>query len=863
MGAGKMRQWTMAALLAAAVAIPAWGQPAPSMDAAAATTDPAGSKLSTLNPAEQLYLQLRNVGLDPARVYHIREAEIDRSAIQITFEDGTIAFTADVAGQVTGAFFQGTGEVLIMPPNQVERASMALFTRGAILEEQFSSGYFRFNDQTFAELQPALRPAENAAAFVEQWNDTARNLASDDALRLFMTFSRLLPEAASSQPAGSSAAATDDRMLHARLEGQNLGAFDVFFDSRAAEQIWAGQLRTTAGVNYYDVWTSFTAPASAAQPSQSSQYSTVVEENSEQDEVHIASYKIQAEVKPPTQLRAEARLQMDVRGGGERAVLFELSRSLEVESVEANGHPVEFIHNPALEGTQLARHGDDMIAVVFPHPLQAGQKIELRFTYHGDVLSAAGGGLLYVGARGIWYPNRGLASATFDLDFRYPREWALVATGKREGLPPGASPATQPDQQESRWVSDRPIPVAGFNLGKYSHAEARAGAVAIETYASASVEKNFPQVAETLPAPQTPSLSLHKPPVVEVVPLPPSPARQAAEVSGQAARAVEFLAQHFGPFPYSSLSLTQMPGFLSQGWPGLIFLSSYNFLTPQEQAALHMGPLQQLRSRSVIAHETAHQWWGDLVGWSSYRDQWVVEGLSEYSALMLEETQDPKAFRAVLNEYRDDLLAKNKDGTPLMEDGPVSLGGRLSNSHFPLGYETISYERGAWLFHMLRTMLQDAEAKTAHGRPEPPGDDPFDRALRRLRQNYQGRAITTRQMLREFEAELPRSLQYEGRKSLDWFYDGWINGTAIPGLELQNAKYTDRAGSTLVRGTIVQKEAPEDLVTCVPVYASLGNKSVLLGRVFADGASTDFHLTAPAHTRKVVLDPKGTLLTRK
>ena len=197
--------------------------------------------------AEALYLRLRSVGLDKSRVYHIREVTLERAAFHITFDDGTIAFTEDVAGHVTGAFFEGEGEVLLIPSNQAERASMTLFTGAAILEEKFVTGYFRFNDDTFAELQPSLRPAENAQEFLSQWDSAAHNLAQLDALRLLLSFSNSLPDdpaRKAQRPAKSKLPADDDRMLHARLQGRTLGTFDLYFDSLAAEQIWAGQLKT-------------------------------------------------------------------------------------------------------------------------------------------------------------------------------------------------------------------------------------------------------------------------------------------------------------------------------------------------------------------------------------------------------------------------------------------------------------------------------------------------------------------------------------------------------------------------------------------------------------------------------------------
>jgi hypothetical protein len=61
---------------------------------------------------------------------------------------------------------------------------------------------------------------------------------------------------------------------------------------------------------------------------------------------------------------------------------------------------------------------------------------------------------------------------------------------------------------------------------------------------------------------------------------------------------------------------------------------------------------------------------------------------------------------------------------------------------------------------------------------------------------------------------------------------------------------------------ILQKDAPKDLVTPVPLYAAHNGKLTFLGRVFADGPETPFHLSAPAGTRKIVVDPEQTLLAR-
>jgi hypothetical protein len=820
---------------------------------------PSSSKISS---AEDLFLQLGKVGLDPARVYHARDVSLDRAAFHIALDDGVIAFTSDVAGRVTGAFFEGEGEVLLTPPNQVERASMMLQTGEAILEERFSGAYFRFNDDTFAELKPWLTSTDGAVDFVSKWDSAARNLAAEDALRVFMTFAQYLPVGTERLPSQKPIAG-DDRFLHARVQGQTKGTFDVYFDSNTPEQVWAAQGRSVDGVDYYDVWTSFSflPRQKGSEPATS-----IAAEEGRPSSIDIHNCKVRAEISPPTSIQAQAVLDVEVRQGGQRALLFELARTLIIKQVDADGQPVEFIHNPAIDGSQLARRGNDLVAVVFAQPTRTGQKIKLRFVYAGDVLSEAGPGLLYVGARGTWYPNRGLGMSNFELEFHYPTGWNLVATGKRVESQISEPPATglespKPGDQVSRWVSERAIPYAGFNLGKYRRAVERVGDVTVEAYGTGGVERGFPQTQAMITEP-VPGIGGAAPPIM-ISPEEPSPARNTQIVAAAAARAVDFYSRRFGPYPFSELALTQMPGNVSQGWPGLIFLTSFAFLNEEEKSALHMSQLEKTLIGQVVAHETAHQWWGDLVTWSDYRDQWISEGLANYSAMMLLEAANPREFHAVMAKYRDDLLEKNKSGIVLREDGPVTLGQRLSCSQFPQGYAAISYGRGTWLFHMLRTMMRDAEPpRSRREQADDPASEPFMRALRRITERYQGKSMTSREMMQVFEEELPPSLRYEGRKSLDWFYDGWINGTAIPRFELKSMKYTDKEGHTYASGLIVQKDAPKDLVTPVPLYAAHDGKMVFVGRVFADGPETPVHIIVPAGTRKIVVDPDQTLLAR-
>jgi hypothetical protein len=184
--------------------VPALGQAAPSQSGAVA-----------------LYRELLNPSLDAKDVYQVREVSIMMEDLHISISDGTIAFVREVNGRLTGAVFEGVGEVLLVPPNRAERTSLALFTGSAVLEQRFQSAYLRFADDKIAnELKSGLRGhAENAQEFVTRWQQSALLLARGDALHILQVMTN------------ASAAS----FLHLRIGGTTAGIVDLFFDANAAE----------------------------------------------------------------------------------------------------------------------------------------------------------------------------------------------------------------------------------------------------------------------------------------------------------------------------------------------------------------------------------------------------------------------------------------------------------------------------------------------------------------------------------------------------------------------------------------------------------------------------------------------------
>ena len=90
----------------------------------------------------------------------------------------------------------------------------------------------------------------------------------------------------------------------------------------------------------------------------------------------------------------------------------------------------------------------------------------------------------------------------------------------------------------------------------------------------------------------------------------------------------------FGKLPYTRLAMTQQPaaGF-GQAWPTLVYMPYLAYIDTTQRAQL-LGTRGGTDTfwRYVGPHEVAHQWWGHVIGWDSYRDQWMSEGFAEFSA---------------------------------------------------------------------------------------------------------------------------------------------------------------------------------------------------------------------------------------
>ena len=147
-----------------------------------------------------------------------------------------------------------------------------------------------------------------------------------------------------------------------------------------------------------------------------------------------------------------------------------------------------------------------------------------------------------------------------------------------------------------------------------------------------------------------------------MIPLPPPPPPSSTarldSLATEIGSALEWMAGLFGPPPLKSLTVSPIPGNFGQGFPGLLYLSTVSFLNEKDRPANYQTPLQNAFYSEILhAHETAHQWWGNLVTSATYRDDWLQEAFANYSALLvLERKKGTKALETTLDEYRRELM---------------------------------------------------------------------------------------------------------------------------------------------------------------------------------------------------------------
>jgi len=786
----------------------------------------------------ELYDAINALRVDPSSVYHIAPAhrvELRRGEAVLSFEEGTFAFLSPLDGKVTGAVFSGNGHALAIPRNPVEKQQMGRFLGTPILDEDFLNAYLRFTDDTADELLRQFRAAHLApqidASFLAQWEPTVAQLNPSVSLRILFHWLSLEPAP----------------YFYAGIGGLATGSFDLVLDARREEQFVLGQVHKAGDQAFYDVWTSHRLTNSPVPPAA----------------FRGLLYSIETSILPNNSLEATTSVRLRAETGTERILSFELSRALIVDKLsDDQGGSLPFFQNEGMSLQERGTRGNDFLYVILPEAPARNQEFTLHFHYRGNVIEDAGNGVLFVGARESWYPHLGgnAEFAPYSLTMRWPRKLRLVATGSK------LEEHNEGEFHVGHWKSEKPIPIAGFNLGDYASTSVASGGHSIDVYANRQLEQSlrnrlgvsdagaFPggvRPSLRIPASRVPTL-----PPAGSAPAPPSPADALKQLGREIDSSIRFYESFSGPFPFQNLSVSQIPGAFAQGWPGLLYISTFSFLPSETQQRAGLTTTAQAHFTELVPyHEVAHQWWGNVVGWSSYRDQWIDEAIANYLALLFADTKKnpDHTLRVWLTRYRQQLIGKSPGSSePAGEIGALTLGTRLNSSKSPEGYDRIVYSKGAWVFHMLREMLRQHGAKNPDAR--------FVSLLQTLAAKYAYRPLSTDDLQHEVEAVMTPGMALEGGQSMEWFFEEWVRGTGVPHYRVEFTSHRTEKGY-LVRGKLFQTNVPRSFIASVPLYSGGGaGRNTFLSTVVAAGPETSFQFLTPTSPQKIVIDPQMTLL---
>ena len=374
--------------------------------------------------------------------------------------------------------------------------------------------------------------------------------------------------------------------------------------------------------------------------------------------------------------------------------------------------------------------------------------------------------------RNYWYPQNQVTDyATARVRLTVPQEYSVVSSGILEPGSPSPAPSA-PVEGSTRVIprasytfnTPQPVRYLAFLVSKMSRVDAATVALDIEVK---------PPEAPDMRGTENLQQQIYRLNQMLTV-TPPVGGRNTLQLSVDANRrqenrsrdaivtAAEILrlyANMIGDAPYGALTLAmvedEFPGGHAPGYFAMINnpppVSPHNWRN--DPAAFQNFP------EFFLAHELAHQWFGQAVGWKNYHEQWLSEGFAQYLAAMYaKERRGEDAFRAVLRQFRRWAIEDS-------DQGPVYLGYRLGHIKGESRvFRALVYNKGAAVLHMLRQLV---------------GDEAFFAGLRQFYAENRFKKAGT--------DDLRKAMEAASKRDLNRFFERWIYDNAIPRLRFSSA----------------------------------------------------------------------------
>jgi len=776
-----------------------------------------------------LWKSLTEPVFDPEKTTAIDRVTLTRDRLVLTLSDGMMQFTQPASGVVHGAAFRGHGRLRIQPPNPLESQQLRLHTGQDALDMEFAEATFVFSDETFDEIA-------KQAKWQRETDNRLAQLYSDRQREREETGAQLTPRLLRSLSCSARAQST---LFAADLKTNQKGWIRIQFDGLDPEEVSVAQWKTwEGGMRSPDVWLSF--PAGGRSPSDA--YSNPLAKR----DFLVRSYNIDLAVNDAAELSAVVRVTLEHMVPDNCVLLFLLDANLRVERVSEGGKPLEFFQ-PRDPKDRVQSYGD-WLAVVLYQPGRQGQRQTMEFQYRGKrVIRRVGQGQFFCQSFG-WYPatpNSFAARSDFEINFRSPKKYKLVATGNliKEG--------NDGEIALSSWRSDVPLAVAGFAYGDFKVETNTAEGVTVDVYASRNPDDSLGMIARMSQGGDLPGSSSR--PTAALGSL--SPAAISKVMAQEVVNSINVFTNYYGPYPYRRLAVTNIPYSYGQGWPGLLYLSALSFLDSTQRNALGITDMIGITD-FFRAHETSHQWWGHRVGWTSYHDQWLSEGFAQFSGnLYVQFRQNMKEYLSRLRQDKEELKGRDRRNRVYESLGPIWMGLRLASSDAPSGYATVVYSKGGYILHMLRMMLWKSQKNEDQ-------DALFKTMMKDFAGTFENRAASTEDFKAIVEKYMTPIMDLDGNKKMDWFFRQYVYGTGIPEYRFTYQVQDAGGGSWKVSGRIVQSPVTDTWKNILPIYLVSSGRSIRLGWVKVSGQESTFQFTMPMPSKpeKITLNENEDIL---
>ncbi|HUO61624.1 MAG TPA: M1 family aminopeptidase [Candidatus Acidoferrales bacterium] len=754
--------------------------------------------------SEPTYQTLRHVKVS-GEAFQVSNLVLKRDVGTFTLNSGTLCFLEPVAGMITGAVFKGKGTFDMLVNDPVETRQMKMLFKDSPTQEDFETLTLRFSDGTADEIRKSAAVKPGGSCTPDPLDDMNHQLRS--VLHYNLT-GRLLQPVLAGAPDGFFMAAIRGRHFSDRMYFviDPMGIPEGL-QRAAPEEV----MMMSTQDNYPNVWYSSHLQNEIA---------AKVPITHENGYILPSHYDVEATFAKNARMEATATVTLTSRIDGLRVIPLGLYHTLRTQKVtDAAGSALNWI--------QEDKDDDYDFYVILAKPLAHDETARLTISYAGNdaVLQEGVGNYLPV-ARWNWYPNgRHWGYATYDLTLHVPKGNTMAATGTL------ISNKTENGQNTTVWKSEVPIGVAGFNFGTFHEEAMKLEKLGIELKAYANTE--LPDALKWRQNAAPPQQRMGEQILTEnnnakglqgrhaeatsmLATL--STAEFAKRALAEAQLALLLYADFYGPISYKSVLVTQQATTtFGQSWPGLVYLPMVYFMDTTQRHALNWNEADPY-FRFVAPRELAREWWGQTVGWSTYRDQWMSDGFPSFSAsLFLQLVRNDRNDYLRFWEYeKRALLEKNKFGVRPIDDGPLVLGRRLNNSHFSGATDRLLAPKGAYVLHMLRMLMMGQNGS----------DDRFKAMMQEFAKTYANRPASTDDFKRVTEKYMTQQMDLDRNHTMNWFFDEWVYGTEIPDYHI-DSHFTKQGENIEMEFTLKQSNVSETFRNSLPIYLEMSDGRII------------------------------------